>query len=618
MAVQHSANNEQHFEQTTFPDRDEYFELNPTNLTEDELEYELRLRNISHTANATTRDKTRVITEWLREEKAGRKETPEVPLLSFNVEVTGIRAKLETISFSLNNESDVTDYDLQILGSRIAFLQRRISRLENATDEVNENIVQDINNQFKKILIDFSVKRNNNPPAITRMSISAAPFIPISEQPITSSIISTAPMIMTNSIRSTATPISTTSITVTRESLESITAWSMGQPHYTSSWIGNRSAQMPMPPIINNQIPQFNANIAPPIRQVTFENNIPNTFPINYQSAMPTFPAMHPPPLQRDLFLNSASSNQQRFKPIPTHQWKLTFSGEEKKTSPTDLSVHEFVFQVNVMKQSQNIADNEMLGQISMLLTHGARIWYLSNYGKFPTWTDFINALQQRFRPNFSLIDALTELSTRKQKRYETPISFMNSMVMTLRTMPINFTEQQQVEMIQKNLLPEIQLSVAPWQPKTLGHLEHLLALMNINIPPETHTNNIHKRIVVRKQVNAVEKNENETESDSEIELTKEEICAILQNRKQKSNDKRTETKNGNKYNINNIRPEVTCHNCHEKGHIFKDCSKPRKRIFCYKCGKDEVKTFECPDCSKNSAACLTQEVEQLPETDNQ
>lgn len=342
-------------------------------------------------------------------------------------------------------------------------------------------------------------------------------------------------------------------------------------------------------------------------------NNLANqTFPINFQSQLPNFQ----PSLNASYFQEMPSNQYRsatRLKPVPIHQWKITFSGEDKKVSSADLSVHDFVFQVNVQKQVQGIPDVEMLGQISTLLTHGARTWYLSNYGRFHGWNDFVDALQQRFRPNYSLIDAISELSNRRQKKNETPIAYLNQMVMAIRTLPVNLTEQQQVDLIQRNLLPEVQMAVAPWQPRTVGHLEHILSLMNINRPSEV-AQQATKRFFVRKSVNAVQSEESE-ELEAEIEFTEEEICAVLRARKLKQNVKKSDAIS-EEASKPNKRADIKCHNCRESGHVFKDCPKPQQGIFCFKCGKDEVKSFECPDCQKNVAACLVSESEATPEPD--
>lgn len=173
--------------------------------------------------------------------------------------------------------------------------------------------------------------------------------------------------------------------------------------------------------------------------------------------------------------------NSRRCKPIPINKWNLTFNGEDNKMSPTDKNVREFIFELNVLKQSQNVSDGELLAQINSLLTHTARTWYFANYEKFRNWNDFVTALFECFLPNYSWIDALSELASSHQKKSERPLAYFNRMILSFRISPIMFSELEKVDMIQKNLCPDIQMAVAPWQPRTIKRLEQLLTLMETN-----------------------------------------------------------------------------------------------------------------------------------------
>lgn len=43
----------------------------------------------------------------------------------------------------------------------------------------------------------------------------------------------------------------------------------------------------------------------------------------------------------------------------------------------------------------------------------------------------------------------------------------------------------------------------------------------------------------------------------------------------------------------------VTCWNCKGTGHRFRKCEQTR-RVFCFKCGYDNVPTYKCPNCQRN------------------
>jgi hypothetical protein len=48
---------------------------------------------------------------------------------------------------------------------------------------------------------------------------------------------------------------------------------------------------------------------------------------------------------------------------------------------------------------------------------------------------------------------------------------------------------------------------------------------------------------------------------------------------------------------INQGRGPLQCHNCKKFGHRFRDCRQPKSRVFCYKCGMENVTTENCPFC---------------------
>lgn len=660
-------------------DRDALLVLDPTYITEEELQYELSLRGITAALIQTPRGRTGTLSNLLREEKEQNRPAPNVPPTNFAQEVTAVRAKLENFTYDLRLETPLTEYDALVIGARLAFLDTRIKRLANAPDK-DAYVLADVEVAFNTTVAKYCTRRREM--NVSRLSVTAPNFIPgnTGTGPNQSVLFPNNanqnnmlfPNVMNRNQPSFPSQMVQNNLLGAqnyRDSLSSSVQWSTGNAQSSSSIIvsningtlptvssnaaatlsSQTSAQPTRPTqsaqnnvyenLLNTQYPMRNTYnnresndfFLPPNANIFGNGNNaqqrnfndfmlppnPNAFTNNRRDSFPTFPTQWNRP--SETFSINNPNHGQRLKPIPIHQWQLYFSGEEKKVSNYDLNVHDFIFQINIMKLSQGISDFEMLGHVGMLLTNSARVWYLSNYGRFASWNEFINALQQRFKPNFSIIDAMNELTNRKQKRNESPSAFLNSMVMTLRTLPINFTEQQQVELIQKNLLPDIQLSVAPWQPRSIDHLEHLLSLMNITRVTEI-PNPLIKRFAVRKNVNVVNQ-EKETESDSEVEITEEEICAIIKNRKQKQTEKAKNSKSNDTAKIN---PDIICFNCRQKGHLFKDCPQPRIRIFCFKCGKEEVKSYVCPDCkqskpivSKNVAACLSQEVETPKVPDN-
>lgn len=135
----------------------------------------------------------------------------------------------------------------------------------------------------------------------------------------------------------------------------------------------------------------------------------------------------------REAAPNSFPRLRSRIQPI--HDWKLNFSGEEKLVSPTDLIVriNEFLYQIEINKHARRISDEEMLGRISSLLTGSARTWYYAYYRSFRDWEHFVEAMRKRFLSQYHELDALDEISQRKQGKTEPVMTYLK-MVMLFQT----------------------------------------------------------------------------------------------------------------------------------------------------------------------------------------
>lgn len=224
-----------------------------------------------------------------------------------------------------------------------------------------------------------------------------------------------------------------------------------------------------------------------------------------------------------------------RSKMIPIHNWQLNFSGEDKLASAIDLRINEFLYQIEVNKHAQHISDEEMLGQISTLLTGTARTWYYAYYRSFRNWGHFVESMRNRFLSPFHELDALDEISQRKQGKTEPVMSFLNHMVMLFQTVSQDVDEGYMAHIIQRNLRPEFQAHVGPWEPRNLTELERILARLQpnkIHVAPEVEKKPFFRRIVAPK-VSEVEASH---EQDEEvIQITEEELMALLRDRKPRS-----------------------------------------------------------------------------------
>lgn len=313
-----------------------------------------------------------------------------------------------------------------------------------------------------------------------------------------------------------------------------------------------------------------------------------------------------------------------RTKAVPVHTWKVSFGGENKKMSDTDVGANDFIYRVNVNKRMQGLSDADILSQIGFLLTHSASTWYLACQHMFTSWQTFVDAMRRTFLSSYHMIDAMDEISRRTQGKSESARSYLYHMVMLFKSLPYGVAEHVQTHIIIRNLLPEIQANVGPWGPTTIAELERILASMQPrNFQPVTVESRPPMRRVFTRKVNAIEETAEEKE-ESVFEVTEEELCAIKREREVKKNRRvvvtnrspgAVEDNSAKTGTEGRLRPEdMKCFNCKEMGHSFRKCPKDRVGKFCFRCGSPDVTTNECIDCPKNRVSCLDSEAENQTE----
>lgn len=370
--------------------------------------------------------------------------------------------------------------------------------------------------------------------------------------------------------------------------------------------------------VILNGTPRENEGAAPqPVQQRPEVGRVQHPILAAQQNRSPRTPA----PTAENAAQVVVQSPYPRSRMLPIHDWKLNFSGEDKLVSPIDLRINEFLYQIEINKHARRISDEEMLGQISSLLTGTARTWYYAYYRTFQSWGHFVESMRRRFLSRFHELDSLDEISQRKQGKTEPVMAYLNHMVMLFQTISQNVDEEYMVHVIQRNLQPDVQRTIGPWEPQSLAELERVLTA---SLPSRVHAApEPEKRTFFRRAV-APRVNEIEVAVDDEeevIQITEEEIMALLRDRKGRiaANTSARSTITGRKdastqalisvsAGTSSKSSEMACYNCNEKGHMSRECPKPRK-LHCYLCKKEGVKSTEC-DCSKNSASCLNRQPE--------
>lgn len=285
-------------------------------------------------------------------------------------------------------------------------------------------------------------------------------------------------------------------------------------------------------------------------------------------------------------------------KTVPVHQWRITFSGDGK-----GLHLYDFLSQIRLYKESEQVASHELLSSIVHLFSGRARLWYQSVHGYYRSWDELVAAMRKEFLPpgyDFMLLDSI---SNRAQKPHETASEYIMHMKSLFNCLSVEISEEHMLFIIRKNFLQQYAISIAPMYIANLNHLSDVCRRIdsaynkNTRIPlPFTEPQNPFNRNFQRpfhgtRELNMVDDEQGFAETENDVEL-----CAIR--RQFNNNIKREQPR---EQPLSRSTGKVKCWNCSGEGHIFPQCTEEKRGKFCYKCGKADVITWHCPNCTGNA-----------------
>lgn len=579
----------------------------PLHLTSNELDYELNIRGISNVSN--NRVKTSTLRKQLNDEEKGLLEAPKSSeLFDANAEFFQCRDSFD----------DILEKYEQAIGSKLfAEIPRCISRLwhvQMRLERIRPHDVESANNidLLLASVYDLIVRVNETDkttrkPAAARRVTTHAPLTNLSSGNETTPIARPLPnhtAIGSPSMRPTPTrnvtiappafhPYSSTDCNT---SLDRITTQidAMHFSNFENTACGNASSNETLIEFNENaeSVPQ-NPNVFRRVEQIprTFERvadsyaaahnlRAPQPF-MQMQCAQPpvaqqTF--VHNPFADYDAGFNPQLRNQMpqgnraadsyipRSRPrnaVPINQWKITFSGDGN-----GLHLYDFLKQVQIFQRAENVSDDEMLHSIIHLLAGRARSWYFSVVDHFVSWPQIVTAMKREFLPSNYEYMLFSDISNRVQKPNESFAEFITHMQSLFNCLATPLGEEHKLFVVQKNLLPRYAMAIAPLQLRTLSEL-----------------NDACRRIDNAASI----ANRNTYSMPYETPQPKHNVFAVQYDNVAPISVSRSGP----------VRRE-RCWNCEGEGHSYRECTRARTGVFCYKCGAKNVTTTNCRICSGN------------------
>lgn len=186
------------------------------------------------------------------------------------------------------------------------------------------------------------------------------------------------------------------------------------------------------------------------------------------------------PPLNRNSQFSDREGFTPRAKLVPVYKWNVKYSGDDQPKNASYMDVNSFILHVTMLKETQCVSDIEMLGNVHFLLSGRARIWYMTYRNNFRTWNDFTSGLRSHFLSRFHEEETLASLMTCQQRPNESAIDYVTELLWRLRGLPQPISDEKQVYILQRGLLPSILSRIGPWQPRNAEALVHTLKLMEV------------------------------------------------------------------------------------------------------------------------------------------
>lgn len=257
-----------------------------------------------------------------------------------------------------------------------------------------------------------------------------------------------------------------------------------------------------------------------------------------------------------------------KHKLVPISQWGVQFMGDNS------YSVNAFIERVYELKDARNATDDDLWRYAIDFFKGDALIWFRANRKYIENWEELVLLLKRTFQSPLYQEELLSEAKSRTQGKHESVVIFVSVMQNFFNRLPNQISEVEKISIIVKNLLPYYQRAVCRDVFTSVSDLINVL------------------RIVERTKINC----DNFQEPNSSINSLEPDLAYRL-NPMYTENNEIHEMK-GQIRNINNVK--LRCWNCRETGHLFRSCSVPKQRLFCYKCGRFGITSKDC-SCKGNA-----------------
>lgn len=273
------------------------------------------------------------------------------------------------------------------------------------------------------------------------------------------------------------------------------------------------------------------------------------------------------------------------------------------------LSIKTFLFRVKTLKNAYNYSSDHVCKYFHILLSGEPLNWYYQFLGKHRrvVWKTLKREMLDRFKTNQSDLKISNRMQNRKQGKDSFEV-YYNDICAMNHSLDFPKSDEEIISILRENMDDAIRQRIFSCQTTNLTKFLHLCNDAYEDVCRVRQTRNyFNSRPSKISEIDQIS-------LDDDIELLEAKLSKL-----RASKSKEVQTPKVNPFiNVDELSLEeideifkqtkthklrnndrLTCFNCHKVGHGFMFCSEDKVGLFCYRCGTRDVKTINCPTCSK-------------------